>query len=204
VASKQINEGEQLGVNYNWCVHGQDTEKNSRHHQGKGRIPRLATTGAVTPAPVDNPDTAPAAASAADSTARTPTPADTTALAATADPVLPGHETLYATAGAVLDSTLPTAGTPTPAETSAPANPSTAEATALSATATPVLPGHETLSATAGAVLDSTLPTAGGRRDAVIRVDLHNLRAGLFYVDDGVVELLEKGCADGLGVFRGG
>ena len=44
----------------------------------------------------------------------------------------------------------------------------------------------------------------GGRGDAVIRVELHNLRAGLFYVDDGVVELLEKGCAGGLGVFRGG
>ena len=44
----------------------------------------------------------------------------------------------------------------------------------------------------------------GGRGSIASRVDLHDLRAGLSLDEDGVVELEKKGCAGGLGVFRGG
>ena len=44
----------------------------------------------------------------------------------------------------------------------------------------------------------------GGRRGVLRSVYLHNHGTGLFGVDDGVVELLEKGCAGCLGVFGEG
>ena len=52
---------------------------------------------------------------------------------------------------------------------------------------------------------DREVGQEGGRRGGVLcRVDLHNHGAGLFNVDDGVVEALKKGCAGDLGVFGGG